>query len=222
MDILSYDAYLFDFDGLLVNTEDLHFIAYKEMLNRYNCELVWDFATYCSNAHKSTEYLANAVYKEFPTLYDKRPDWLNLREEKQEIYTNLLLSGKTELMPGVEEFLNLLKSEKKPLFVVTNSPKTQVEIIKKQKPVLSHIETWITRECYKESKPSPDGYLTALKAFGSEDNTVGFEDTPKGLESLIQTPITPVCIIPNRYPKLEGPLKDKATCFESFYEIMKP
>lgn len=220
MDILSYDAYLFDFDGLLVNTEDLHYLAYKEMLERHGFSLEWDFATYCENAHKSTEYLANAVYSAFPKLQKIQPDWMILREQKQSIYTDLLRSGKTELMPGVKEFLSLLKERGKPMFVVTNSPKKQVEIIKEQLIALSLIDTWITREFYNDPKPSPECYLVAIKHFGKDGKFIGFEDTPKGLEALLQTPITPVLVLPKRYPAPEETLQKKVYCFESFHEMV--
>ena len=32
--IKKYQLFLFDFDGLLVNTEEMHFLAYKQMCEK--------------------------------------------------------------------------------------------------------------------------------------------------------------------------------------------
>ena len=41
--ISNYDLFLFDLDGLLVDTEKLHFEAYKRLCSRFGYELAWDF-----------------------------------------------------------------------------------------------------------------------------------------------------------------------------------
>lgn len=219
MNIFDFDSYFFDFDGLLVNTEDLHYSAYQLMLKKHGFTLPWDFTTYCTNAHKSTEFLGSAIYKEFPELLDINPNWMSLREEKQQIYTSFLMQKKASLMPGVETFIQMLIWKKKELFVVTNSPKNQVDLIKAHLPILEKIPTWLTREDYPNSKPKPDGYLKAL-SLAKGKRHIGFEDSVKGLQALLETTITPVVILPTRYPEFKKELKDKAKFYSSFEELL--
>jgi beta-phosphoglucomutase len=200
--LLDFDGYFFDFDGLLASTEKIHFHAYKLMLLNHGYTLPWNFTTYCSFAHQSTSFFANSIYKLFPDLQKKEPDWMVLREQKQQIYLDLLDKEPVDLMPGVERFLELLTIHNKPMYVVTNAPKIQVEKIRRHQPVLNCFRAWVTREYYKHPKPSPEGYLKALQMLGnSMCKGVGFEDSVKGVQALLNSPLEPVWICPEEYPK---------------------
>ena len=79
--------------------------------------------------------------------------------------------------------------------VVTHSPQTLVDVLRKQHPILNTIPHWITRHDYTQPKPHPEGYLMAIKRFaGANDQIIGFEDTPRGIEALMQTTALPVLI----------------------------
>ena len=84
-------------------------------------------------------------------------------------------------MPGVEKLLQYLQKKGVKRAVVTNSFKEQIDLIKKQIPILESIPLWVTREDYKSAKPEPDGYLKALELLeGQGDVAIGFEDTLRG------------------------------------------
>ncbi len=220
LNILEYDGYFFDFDGLLASTEKIHFHAYKLMLANHGYTLPWDFTTYCSFAHQSTAYFASSIYQLFPDLEKKEPDWMMLREQKQQIYLDLLDLEPVDLMPGVERFLTLLSSKKKPMYVVTNAPGNQVEKIQRHQPVLNCFNAWITREYYHHPKPSSDGYLKALEIHGDPHcKGIGFEDSIKGIQALMNSPLEPVWIRPKDYPKTLEPSKSLKWIFSSFEEL---
>lgn len=176
---------LLDFDGLLVNTEHLHFQAYQQMCSSRGFTLSWGFATFCSIAHRSSTGLKERIYADLQELYTMEPSWDVLYKEKKAEYTKLLKDGAVELMPGVGRFLMLLDQKKIKRAVVTNSPKEQIDLIKHQLPLLQTIPNWITREDYKNAKPEPDGYLKALAKLAEPgDNVLGFEDTLRGYAAL--------------------------------------
>src|SRR5690349_7373282 len=97
--IHDFQLFLFDFDGLLVNTEHLHYQAYVNMLANRGLTLGWSFAQFCEVAHINSSAIREAIYAQFPDL---EPNWNLLYEEKKEAYLQLLTAGKVELMPGVE------------------------------------------------------------------------------------------------------------------------
>ena len=208
----EYELFLFDFDGLLVNTEELHKAAYDEMLKRRGFALAWDFAQYATVAHKSTEAFSSAVYAALPKLQEDEPDWNVLREEKVAIYGGMI-EKKVALMPGVKEFLEAIEGKRK--VVVTNSPGNQAMKIQKKIPELAAIDAWVTREDYKNAKPAPDGYLHALSLFPGK-KAIAFEDTEKGLRAIEAAGIEPVLILPPNYPKTH-PCKNT---FSSFTELL--
>ena len=160
-------------------------------------KLSWDFTTYCSIAHFDGESLRGSIYKNYPSL--EGVEWDQLYQEKKSRYEALIEKG-VGLMPGVASLLGSLRDKKIPSCVVTNSPKVQVECIRQWLPELDLIDDWITRECYDQPKPSPDGYATAIKRHGAK-RAVGFEDTAKGLKSLLQTDAQAVLVAkPEAHP----------------------
>jgi HAD superfamily hydrolase (TIGR01509 family) len=191
----KFDAFFFDFDGLLVDTEQLHMNAYQMTLQNHGIDLNWDFTTYCKYAHESTKVLSEAVYAHAPKLREIEPNWEKVREQKIAIYNKLIQDNQVHLMPGVKEIIEWIKGAGKKMCVVTNSTISQVDPIRHHLTLLNEIPLWITRESYNKPKPNPDGYLTAIHHLQCQQDTmIGFEDTSKGIEALLQTPIQPICI----------------------------
>lgn len=216
--IYKFDLFLFDFDGLLVNTEHLHYQAYINMLSQRGCQIDWDFSKFCSLAHLNSDALKQQIYAEFPFL---EPDWKILYEEKKQIYFDLIHSGKIELMEGVSSLLKALQEASIRSCVVTNSLFEQIQAIRSQHPILKTIPHWITREDYERPKPHPDGYLRAIELYGKAgDRIIGFEDSIRGLQALRQTPATAVLICPSHHPLLEMVLEEGVLHFESLSEIV--
>lgn len=187
--IRNFDLFLFDFDGLLVDSEPLHFRAFLEMLRINYCHSDLQFAHYLELAHANSIALRDHTYAAFPDLYQQKPDWEMVRREKNAIYQELLKTEPLTLLPGVELLLESLQKNDKKRCVVTNSPSAQVELIKSNLPILNSIPYWITREQYVHPKPSPEGYLKAIAMLAAPtDRMIGFEDSTKGLRALKQTP----------------------------------
>lgn len=190
-----YDIILFDFDGLLVDTEPLHFSAYKEMCLRNGVVLDWDFTRFCQEAHGSANGIWKAFQKEYPKLLENSSQDL-LYREKKEIYQELLQTTSLKCMPGVETLLQALPTSNILSAVVTNSPRSQVEAIRKKLTLLHVIPLWITREEYALAKPEPDGYLLALAKLGEKKRVIGFEDTLKGIRALQAAGIEAILVAP--------------------------
>ena len=88
-------------------------------------------------------------------------------------------------MPGVDRVLKFLHQHKARCCVVTHSPSSLTDAIRKYNPVLDLIPHWVTREQYELPKPQPDAYLTAVRLYGkSGDRVLGFEDTIRGWKAL--------------------------------------
>ncbi|MBI5346300.1 MAG: HAD family phosphatase [Chlamydiae bacterium] len=219
--IHEFQLYLFDFDGLLVNTEHIHFQAYINMLSLRGYKLDWTFNEYCSIAHYDDKGIKENVYAKFPLLYEQEPNWENLRRQKNEIYLSLLNLGKVEMMPGAEKLLKLLADKKINRCVVTNATRPQIEIIKRTNGILETIPHWVTREEYLNPKPSPDCYIRAIELYGKKgDRIIGFEDTLRGLRALLQTPATGVLISASEsYLALQGSLPRNVYYFKSLEEL---
>lgn len=217
--IHDFDLFLFDFDGLLVNTEHLHYQAYVNVLGEMGHRLDFSFANFLELAHFNSKAWREAIFARIPEL---EADWKRIYEKKKESYLSLVGAGKVELMPGVQELLSALKEANIRRCVVTNSPIEQTELIASQIPLLKTIPKWITREDYEKPKPSSECYLKAIELYGEKgDRIIGFEDSVRGLKALLGTPALPLLICHKHYPLLEIALESGGVHFESIDSISK-
>lgn len=218
--IQHYDLFLFDFDGLLVDTERLHFRAYQDLCLRRGFTLPWDLNGFLRIAHADATGLRREISALFPRMVEQEM-WDHLYAEKKAIYESLIEQGNLSLMPGVELLLLKLESEGKKRCVVTNSTQKQTDAIRARIPVLQSIPHWFTRESYERPKPAPDGYLMALKALAVEgDRVIGFEDSMRGFQSLKDAGVgCAVLICSPEHPQLER-FSEKDWSYVSSFETV--
>lgn len=184
--ISQFELILFDFDGLLVNTEKTHYRAYCELFRRHGVRFDWDFVRYCQAAHYSATALQEAAKELYPELVAKL-GWPTLYTEKKAIQMELVSQGELELMPHVDQLLKSLPLHSVQTCVVTHSSKASINQAREILPQLNNIRHWITREDYDNPKPAPDPYLHALKLYAREgDRVIGFEDTVRGVGALVR------------------------------------
>lgn len=216
----DFQLFLFDLDGLLVNTENIHYQAYIDMLRRRGFNLDWTFLKFCEVAHFDDDSLKEGVYAIFPDLFKQEPNWDVLRKEKNLIYMDLLKSSRVDMLPGVEKLLNELEKKNIKRCVVTNSSKEMADMIKARQSFLKTIPHWITREDYLLPKPNPDCYLHAISLFSEKGNRIiGFEDSLRGIKALQQTPAYPVLIGPFLDPRAHAILTKEVFHFPTFEDI---
>ena len=217
--IHDFDLFLFDFDGLLVNTEHLHYQAYVNVIEDMGHRLNLSFSNFIELAHFNSKAWREAIFKEIPEL---EPEWKTLYKKKKENYLSLVGAGKVDLMPGVKELLSALDQAKIFRCVVTNSPLEQTQLLSSQIPILKTIPKWIAREDYEKPKPNSECYLKAIELYGKPgDRIIGFEDSIRGLHALLGTPALAVLICPKHHLLLEIALDKGGVHFESMASISK-
>jgi beta-phosphoglucomutase len=220
----NFDLFLFDFDGLLVDTEPLHFKAYCNTLKNNGFDLDWTFEDFSLAALTSDVGLKATICSKIPLLKDEER-WEIFYEEKKRCYLNLLkdfLKNKmVKLMPGVEKVLTELKKNDKRCCIVTNAELKQIELIKNKNPILKeNISHWITREDYLNPKPDPGCYLKAIQLYSKKsDRIIGFEDSLKGIDALLKTRATCVLICSSNHPQMSRLIEKKVFHFDSFEKI---
>jgi beta-phosphoglucomutase len=199
-------AWLFDLDGVLVRTEELHCEAYRSACAARGLDLPWDFPRYCVAAHYGPERLQEELRRELPGLFSTDFGWEALYRDKSRRYLALLEAGDVELQPGTAAVLERLAAAGAPRAVATNSTREQTLLLRRRLPVLATVEHWVTREDYSGGKPAPDAYLEALRRLANPppERCVGFEDTPRGLQALAGAGIPPVLVTRTVYPDLAG------------------
>ena len=176
-------AIIFDNDGVLVNSEPLYFQATREMCARFDVELSLEQFIECHiKSSKGTRNLLELSEAE----YELSRQWRTDR------YADLL-DGVDLTCEGIPELIEEL-SKKYRLCIVTSSKKAHFDLIHQSSDYLKFFEFVISLEDVKESKPSPEPYLKALKRLLlNSDDCLIVEDSVRGLQSATAAQID--CII---------------------------
>lgn len=219
--ISHYQLFLFDLDGLLVDTERLHYLAYKTMCGNRGIDFNWSFAKYCQAAHYDPNLFREQLLQEYPELAIQEPDWKVLYTEKQKLMTDFLSQGAAKLMPGVAQLLKILQKRNVKSCVVTHSPDQLVTVLRNQYEILNSIPFWITRKDYVHPKPDPECYQKAVLSYRElGDQVIGFEDTPRGIWALLGVDVTRVLVCSADYKEIPSFKEQGVKHFSSFEELL--
>jgi HAD superfamily hydrolase (TIGR01509 family) len=173
---MTFDAILFDNDGVLVDTEQLYFRANREALATVGAVL--DEATYVDCLLRDgigVWHLAEAR--------GVSPDGIEaLRAARDRHYFELVDTAELA-MPGVAELLPRLAARFR-LAIVTSSEPGPFARTHARTGLLRHFELTLTRHDYVESKPHPEPYLTAVARMGvAASRCLVIEDSERGLRA---------------------------------------
>jgi HAD superfamily hydrolase (TIGR01509 family) len=164
---------LFDLDGVLADTEPLHWAAYREVLLELGVDVGLEEYRHRFICRGGRPEYAVEAYG-LPITADE------LRARKLPRYLDRLRRG-VPPRPGARAALERLRGGWQTA-VATNSVRTEVDLILGSLGLASLLDTVVTREDYRTAKPAPDAYLTAATRLGLRaEECVVIEDTPRGL-----------------------------------------
>lgn len=174
----DYEAILFDFDGVLVDSEPVHYACWVEVLKPFNIELPWE--EYCARCIG----LSDREMSRFLCLRADPP--ITVEQLWAEYPRKKAMTRDRMLQAGVftREVASLLHglSERYKLAVVTSSGRTEVEPILDQAGVLPLLGTAVYGSDVERHKPAPDPYLLALERLDVKHALV-VEDSQFGLQA---------------------------------------
>lgn len=166
---------LFDLDGVLADTERLHWEAYRSVLRQFGVDVgVEEYRVHWIAGGGGPEYACRTYA--LPLTPDE------LRALKAPRYQRLLAEGLTE-RAGARAALERLHPTHR-LAVATNTARAEVDTILGRLGMTSFVDAIVAREDYVHAKPAPDAYLTAAAALGlSPAECVVVEDTERGVRA---------------------------------------
>lgn len=165
-----YKAVLFDFDGVIVDTEG----QYSRFWNRVGADYLGDPAFGDCVKGQTLVYLFDKFFPDSDTQR-RLTDELN-RFEQQMTY---------DYVPGVLDFLEDLRCHDVRTAIVTSSNARKMAAVYRQRPEIPTLfDRILTAEMFRHSKPDPDCYLLGMRLFGVDaSSTCIFEDSFNGLKA---------------------------------------
>jgi beta-phosphoglucomutase len=188
--IAMMDAVLFDLDGLLIDSESLHFACWRRALAQVGVTL--EEADYLDHWTRAGQGIADFCARFAPTANADA-----LREYKARLYADLVQTD-LNLMPGARQCLDALFRRKR-LALATAGYLQAVNPALDHLGLRSYFPVIVAREDVRQFKPAPDVFLRAAELLKvAPENCVVLEDAEKGV--LAAHAAGMACIaIPNRH-----------------------
>ncbi len=203
---MTLKAVLFDFNGTIVNDEEIHQQLIDEILLGEN--LRPDPAEYRQLCMGRSD---RACLK---ALLESRGRVVNDRYLKQLIdrksiayQRQLQTQEKLPIYPGVEDLIYKLRLARLKMGVVSGALHGEIELVLSRTELLPHFAVIVAGDDITLSKPEPDGYLLAVERLKQLHPELGLEvkdclaieDTPAGIEAAHRAGMQVVGVA-NTYP----------------------
>ncbi|MDP2649479.1 MAG: HAD family phosphatase [bacterium] len=181
---------IFDYDGLLVKSETLAFIAEKKVLSQFGKNLTREIFD------RFLGYSVKDTLKGYQTIYKLNISLDNLLQKREKII-NRLIETDLKLMPGAKSLLGYLKARKVKMVIASSG---EYEYIKKGLKKLNIENYFQNITCVsevKKGKPNPDLFLEALKKNNIKSvNAIVFEDSISGINASKKAKIFCIAVPP--------------------------
>lgn len=169
-------AVIFDMDGVLIDSEPLHFSAIKTVLSKYGINVGDEYLN--NFVGDTNEHLWTVAKEEFGLT--KTIDFYIEQQLKSTI--TCLKEGDYNPINGILYLLQELQNNHIPIGIASSSPPIVISTIIEKIGIRSYINKWVSGNEVAESKPAPYIYLKAAAMFGLQPSEcVAIEDSYYGV-----------------------------------------
>lgn len=171
-------ALIFDMDGVIADSEPLHFEAEQAILRQHGIEAPW------SEWHMFTGLTDETIFR---YIVDNFTDGSYTPEElikaKYGIFLTLL-SEKLQPIPGALEFISWARKRYPKIALTTSSKKEVQQTVFNKFKLQPYFDVIITGDHIQHSKPHPEPYLKTVQALKlPAEVCMVFEDSLNGIKS---------------------------------------
>ena len=197
-------AVIFDFDGVIADSEPLHYRAFKETLSRYYGVDLAKERYYCEYLGYTDIECSQAISADFNLGLDEGGIG-QLMQEKTEIFDRLV-QGQSTISDGVCEFVDRIKRQGVRLAVCSGALLADIGLMLRGTDLANSIEIMVAADHVQKGKPDPEGFLLTLQRLNktAEEqirpaDCVVIEDSPWGLEAAAAAGMHAIAVA-NTYP----------------------
>lgn len=181
------EAVIFDFDGVIADSEMLHLSAFNSVIAPFGMEI--------SKADYFKNYLGLSDFDLFKLLANE--GLLNIdtaQIDELAVQKNLIFEElaqmRAPIIAGVSDVLDMLSESNIPMAICSGALLGEIELILERSGLSHFFEVIVSAEQVKKGKPHPEGFELTLKRLNhgranpiTADKCVVIEDSHWGLEA---------------------------------------
>jgi len=171
---------IFDMDGVIIDSNPYHRIAWNNFLKRNNVEI--NDSTFKELIFGTTG--VDAIDKLFNNKYS-RHELENFTIEIDSEYRDIIrTSNNIEPVNGVIKFMKSISDKNYKMAIATSAPTENVDLILNKFMIFNYFDLVIDKTQISKGKPNPEIYLKAVQGLGlRKANCIVFEDSISGIIS---------------------------------------
>ena len=177
---MNKKAFIFDLDGVIVDTAKYHFLAWQKIA----AELGIEFTPEHNEELKGVSRVRSLdIILELGKITASQSDKDKWLAQKNEDYLSYLVHmDQSEILPGVMPILRFLKEQNQP--IALGSASKNARPILEKTGIMNYFDAIIDGNDVTHAKPDPEVFTQAAKALGiANEQSIVFEDSVAGVQA---------------------------------------
>jgi beta-phosphoglucomutase len=177
---LKTKAFIFDLDGVIVDTAKYHYLAWQKIANQLGIEFTPEHNEELKGVSRVRSLELILQLGKIEASQEDKDKWLT---QKNEDYLSYLVDmDNSELLPGVLPVLRYLK-ERKQLIALGSASKNARPILEKT-GIIHYFDAIVDGNDVSNAKPDPEVFLRAAELLNTApENAIIFEDSVAGIQA---------------------------------------
>jgi beta-phosphoglucomutase len=177
---MNKKAFIFDLDGVIVDTAKYHFIAWQKISSQLDIEFTPEHNEELKGVSRVRSLDIILEIGKINISQEDKNRWLH---QKNEDYLSYIVNmDQTEILPGVLPVLQFLK-ERNQKIALGSASKNARPILEKT-GIIDYFDAIVDGNDVTNAKPNPEVFLRAAKLIGAtNENAIVFEDSVAGIQA---------------------------------------
>lgn len=177
---MSKKAFIFDLDGVIVDTAKYHFLAWQKIAAELGIEFTPEHNEELKGVSRVRSLDIILKLGNIEATQENKDKWLIQKNEDYLSYIEHM--DETEILPGVINILEYIK-EKNQLIALGSASKNARPILEKVK-ILHLFDAIVDGNDVTNAKPDPEVFVRAAQLLNvSNENSMVFEDAVAGIQA---------------------------------------
>jgi beta-phosphoglucomutase len=177
---MNKKAFIFDLDGVIVDTAKYHFLAWQKLAQEIGIEFTPEHNEELKGVSRVRSLDIILEIGDIQASQEDKNRWLI---QKNEDYLSYLVDiDESEILPGVLPVLHYLK-DKNQLIALGSASKNARPILEKT-GIISLFDAIVDGNDVSNAKPDPEVFLRAAKLLNADnEDSIVFEDSVAGIQA---------------------------------------
>ncbi|MEI3613252.1 beta-phosphoglucomutase [Pseudogracilibacillus sp. SO30301A] len=178
-------VFIFDLDGVITDTSEFHYLAWKKLASEIGIQIDRNFNEQLKGIGRIESL--NRILELDQTNKQRTADELEaLATRKNMHYQELINSlGSANILPGIETLLKEIRANN--IKIALGSSSRNAKAVLEQLGLIQYFDYLVDAAKVTKGKPNPETFTTAADYFNIPyDQCVGIEDAASGVEALNQ------------------------------------